>query len=241
MPLPTPPDVVLPFAASGVRNAIPVPSQISITPGAASLTDGFPPLTMTPIPSGGIPPAGKDMNGILYELSASVAWLQQGGGFKYSAAMVAQNGGYPVGAFLRSSADASLYWYNTVAANTNDPDVTSTGWVGWRPAGSEYLAATASAGTTHNAAPTGFNTSVGTLDVNPSSGDATWTGLAAGAEGQRIVISNVGATYAFNLLALNAGSSAANQFRAAADMALLPGMTLQLQYSIGAGKWIVIP
>ena len=39
--------LVLPFAASGAKNAIPVASQIGIVAGAASLTDGFPPLTRT--------------------------------------------------------------------------------------------------------------------------------------------------------------------------------------------------
>ena len=34
---------------SGKTYPIPVPSQIAITPGAASFTDGFPPLTRTPL------------------------------------------------------------------------------------------------------------------------------------------------------------------------------------------------
>jgi hypothetical protein len=34
----------LAFAADGAKNVIPVPSQIPYTPGAASFTDGFPPL-----------------------------------------------------------------------------------------------------------------------------------------------------------------------------------------------------
>ena len=52
----TPPQLTQAFAFSGTKNLIPVPSQIGITPGAASFTDGFPPLTATPIGSGGIPP-----------------------------------------------------------------------------------------------------------------------------------------------------------------------------------------
>ncbi|SAL70749.1 hypothetical protein AWB71_04308 [Caballeronia peredens] len=37
----------IPFALNGQRNVIPQESQIGITKGAASLNDGFPPLTMT--------------------------------------------------------------------------------------------------------------------------------------------------------------------------------------------------
>ena len=67
----------IPFAngaGSGYIRQIPVTSQISITPGAASLTDGFPPLTFIPEGSGGIPPFGQDMNGILKEITAWIQW-----------------------------------------------------------------------------------------------------------------------------------------------------------------------
>jgi hypothetical protein len=37
-----PDKLYLPFASAGGRNTIPVGSQIGITAGAASLTDGFP-------------------------------------------------------------------------------------------------------------------------------------------------------------------------------------------------------
>src|SRR6202044_4157521 len=52
---------------------IPVPSQISTTVNAASFTDGFPPSTMTPEASGGLPFFGQDMNGILYMITAYCA------------------------------------------------------------------------------------------------------------------------------------------------------------------------
>lgn len=69
-----PSKVPLPFANSGTKNAIPTASQIGVTPGAASLTDGFPPLTMTPLASGGVPPAGADFNGILNLITAIQQW-----------------------------------------------------------------------------------------------------------------------------------------------------------------------
>jgi hypothetical protein len=68
---------------------IPVPSQEGITPGAASYTDGFPPLCATPVASGGIPPSKADMNGILYGMSAVDVWMCAGGGFPYNSAFSA--------------------------------------------------------------------------------------------------------------------------------------------------------
>lgn len=241
---PTPPRVVEPFAKNAVGPyitlPIPVPSQTGITPGAASYDDGFPPLNMTDPASGGIPPSGADMNGILYTLSAWCAALQAGQAAKFDATAATAFGGYKVGAMLASTT-LGLFWYNTLDGNTTNPDVDATDWIGWRPAGSLYLAVVAAAGLSNNVAPVGFNDSVNTMDVDPAAGDSTWSGLAAGAEGQRLVISNTGSTYSLTLLALSGSSTAPNQFRSAADITLLPQMTIQLQYSVGAGKWIVIP
>lgn len=115
--------LVLPFAASGNKNGIPVTSQIGITPGAASLADGFPPLTMTPVTAGGVPPSGLDMNGILYEMSAVVRWANAGGGYPFDSDFASDTnvGGYPKGARVLR-ADGSGYWFNTVDGNTTDPD-----------------------------------------------------------------------------------------------------------------------
>ena len=120
----------LAFAASGSKNTIPVDSQVGITPGAASLTDGFPPLTRTPISAGGVPPSGLDMNGILYEMSASLRWANAGGGYAYDGpfATDANVNGYPKGARVMR-ADAGGYWLSTVENNTTDPDAGGAGWV----------------------------------------------------------------------------------------------------------------
>ena len=67
-----PSKLTMPFANSGSKNTVPVPSQIGITAGAASYTDGFPPLTMTPVAAGGVPPSGLDMNGHLTSLGYTV-------------------------------------------------------------------------------------------------------------------------------------------------------------------------
>lgn len=120
------------FADSGTKNTIPVASQIGITPGAASLTDGFPPLTMTPIASGGVPPSGADMNGILYEISAHIKWMNAGGSYPYDAAFSTAIGGCPLGALLLK-ADGSGFWLSTVDGNTSDPDAAGAGWLEFSP------------------------------------------------------------------------------------------------------------
>ena len=108
---------------------VPVASQIGITPGAASFTDGFPPLTRTALGAGGIPPSGEDMNGILYQITQLLAWSCSGGFYQYNSTQSAAIGGYPVGAILQSSDGASL-WLNLTANNTGNPDSgSSTGWL----------------------------------------------------------------------------------------------------------------
>ncbi len=126
--------LVLPFANGGGKTTIPVASQVGITAGAASLTDGFPPLTRTPIAAGGVPPSGLDMNGILYELSAILRWVNAGGGYAYDGTFATDSnvGGYPKGARIMRS-DGLGYWFNTVENNTTDPEVAGAAAAGWVP------------------------------------------------------------------------------------------------------------
>ena len=130
----TPGKLVLPFANNGAKNTIPTASQIGITAGAASLTDGFPPLTRTPIAAGGVPPSGLDMNGILYELSAILRWANAGGGYAYDATFAGDSNvnGYPKGARIMRS-DGLGYWFNTVENNTTDPEAAGAAAAGWVP------------------------------------------------------------------------------------------------------------
>jgi len=123
-----PAGVPLPFANSGTKNAIPTPSQIGITPGAASLTDGFPPLTMTPIAAGGVPPSGADFNGIFNLITAVQQWQSAGGIFKYDSDFSTAIGGYPAGAVLMST-DNKTQWLNLADNNETDPD--SGGAANW--------------------------------------------------------------------------------------------------------------
>jgi hypothetical protein len=122
MQLSSPPTLVpLPFADSGTKNVI--PEAASPTPGLASLTTGFPPVTMTPLAAGGIPPAGQDMNGILNLITQTIRWANAGGGFKYDSTFAtdANVGGYPQGAVLLRG-DGAGYWLNLADNNQTNPE-----------------------------------------------------------------------------------------------------------------------
>ncbi|MGF6444407.1 hypothetical protein [Paraburkholderia youngii] len=122
----------VPFAQNGQRNDIPQQSQIGTTKGAASLVDGFPPATMTDPLKGGIPPFGKDVNGILYLLALTARWAQLGGsfGFDGSFANDPNVNGYPKGSVLLR-ADLSGFWFNLADSNTTDPDATDGSARNW--------------------------------------------------------------------------------------------------------------
>jgi hypothetical protein len=122
-----PSKVPLPFANSGTKNAIPTASQIGVTAGAASLTDGFPPLTFTPIASGGVPPSGADFNGVLNLITAVQQWQCAGGSFKFDAAFAASVGGYPKGAVLIKATNDG-FWISTTDSNSANPDTGGAGW-----------------------------------------------------------------------------------------------------------------
>lgn len=120
--------IQVPFAQSGPKNVVPVPSQVSITPGAASFTTGFPPLTMTPIAAGGVPPFGQDMNGVLFDATGWARWQAAGGMVAYDAAFSAAVGGYPKGATLAAASGVGM-WLSTDENNTTNPDAGGAGWV----------------------------------------------------------------------------------------------------------------
>ena len=124
-----PSKIPLPFAyaaGSGFVNPIPTPAQSG---GKASLHDGFPPVNFTPIGSGGIPPWGSDMNGILNEITAIQQWQEAGGFFPYDPTFSAIISGYPKGAILQSSTQAGL-WVSTAENNSTDPDSgSSANWL----------------------------------------------------------------------------------------------------------------
>lgn len=118
--------IVLPFGSSGSKNTIPVNS--TGTPGQASFEDGFPDETMIPVTSGGVPPAGKDFNGIFFDESSISRWVSAGAGFPWDSAFSAAVGGYPKGAQVLQASGLG-YWLSIADNNTTDPDTGGAGWV----------------------------------------------------------------------------------------------------------------
>lgn len=237
------PDVMVkPFGANAgpdfITFPIPTASRIAVIPGAASLTDGFPPLTMAdPASQGGVLPFGQDMNGILFWLASYCVWLQSGGGFYFDEAFATANGGYAEGAQLQSTTNAALQWLNTVDGNMTDPDDPdyAAGWIALT-AGGEYLSTAASAGSTHNFNPPGFTPAVSYIDIDTAAGDATITGIDGGFNGRKLIITNTGA----NLLTLSTTGSSdpENQFRLPSDFFVVQNQSVSLEYVGAIAKWI---
>jgi len=230
-------------AAAGANITFPIPPDPTVTPGAASLELGFPPITMVdPVSQAGIPPFGQDFNGIFKQITAYLVWLQSGGGFFFSQDFVDENGGYMEGAVLQSATDKTRFWISTADDNETDPDDPGTA-EDWIPVGSGqgYLTVAVPAGTSHDLDPAGYGPSTDVIDIDISAGNATVTGLKAGYNGQRIVATPVNGPGNLLTLAALTGSDPANQFRVPADMIFPNNNSIQLQYSTGVGCWIVMP
>lgn len=116
-------------AGAGYIRPIPVASQIGVQNGAASLADGFPPLTFLAVNAGGVPPFGQDMNGLLNQVTAGIQWEQVGGQPVYNATYANAIGGYPNGAVLQSG-DGTGFWRNTADNNKTDPDAGPASFTG---------------------------------------------------------------------------------------------------------------
>jgi hypothetical protein len=115
-------------AGAGFIRPVPNASQIHVTPGAASFSDGFPPLTFTPVAAGGVPPFGADMNGVLNQVTAWERWQQAGGPIRYDPTFQGAIGGYPAEARVGSNTVPNLIWQSTADNNLTNPDAGGGGW-----------------------------------------------------------------------------------------------------------------
>ena len=120
--MPQPKLLSKPWASDGLKNNIPAERNGGLAQEAATYAEGFPSITMTPISVGGKPPSGKDMNGVLNEISAHTVWQNQGGRYRFDQAFCDAIGGYPKGAvLLNDKGDAeyiSLVEQNRINFNT---------------------------------------------------------------------------------------------------------------------------
>lgn len=97
------------------------------SPNSATYSVGFPPVTMQPLSSGGLPPKGSDFNGIFYDITDNIVFQTQGNAYPYNAAYATEIGGYPLNA--RIAIDNGDIVRSTIASNTNNPNTDMTGWV----------------------------------------------------------------------------------------------------------------
>ena len=126
MPLPIPKFIKTAFANIGLRNNIPETTN-NIT-GAAGYDRGFGEINMLPEGAGGIPPDGKDFNGIFFDISSAIRYLQSGVEFPFDQDFATAIGGYEIGAIVSDSSDKSLLWINGTASNTAFP----SGWTSFK-------------------------------------------------------------------------------------------------------------
>jgi len=128
MSLTVPSKISIPFAESGSRNVINANLEAGDASNKATYTYGFPQITMTPKASGGLPPFGRDMNGILYSVTAMLQYMQAGGQYTYDASFATAIGGYNQGALVQQ-ADLSGIWVSTADNNTSNPETTGADWM----------------------------------------------------------------------------------------------------------------
>lgn len=103
-----------------------------------------------------------------------------------------------------------------------------------------FMTVASPAGVSNNVALPGFNPYTKIVDVATNAGNAQWTGMLPGVNGQRVVITNTGPNQ-LRLDAMNAGSAPANQFREGFNTSLLTNTSIELLYSTDVNKWLVIP
>jgi len=123
------------FGVNGNKNTIPVDSSTTtLNNGQATMDSGFPPITMIALSAGGIPPGGRDFNGILYSVSLKQQWQDSGMAYPFNADFSTAISGYPKGARVPNSA-LTGFWLNTTDGNTSTPEVGSSTLTGWVPSG----------------------------------------------------------------------------------------------------------
>ncbi|WP_447887713.1 glycine-rich domain-containing protein [Serratia fonticola] len=121
----SPKKIPTPFASEGDKREIPITTNP--IPGAASYTDGFPPLTRLALSAGGVPPSGFDFNGVFNDITNAIRWLNAGSGYSFDSEFSSSIGGYPKGAILLNSAKTG-FWMSSVENNTANPDSGGAGW-----------------------------------------------------------------------------------------------------------------
>lgn len=174
-------------AGSAYTRVIPQASQIGIQSCAASLTDGFPPLTFIPSTAGGCPPFGQDFNGILKQITQWSQWQAAGAPTLYSSAFSGAIGGYPKGTVLANASTVGCWWLSIVDNNGSNPDASGSNWLGFcsggGPVGYNAALSTANSGYPKGTLllNSGLNSfwlsTVNSNTTNPDAAGAGWVNL----------------------------------------------------------------
>ena len=117
--------IITPWAESGLKN--PIPPAANPATGRAGFDQGFSAINMTAKEAGGIPPFGQDFNGIFYEVTNILRYMQAGGQSTFDAALATATGGYPKGAMVLGDDGVSAYT-NKVDSNSSNPNSGGSGW-----------------------------------------------------------------------------------------------------------------
>lgn len=127
--------IPVPFANgadSAYVNNIPQTRASGDPQNKATWNIGFPPITMQPVDAsgtGGIPPSGADMNGVLNTLSSHAYTAQYGVSYDWDSNIASNLGGYPSGAIVAypvgNDTNKTLY-LSLQENNTSNP--TSGAW-----------------------------------------------------------------------------------------------------------------
>lgn len=125
MSVPEPSKILTPWATSGLKNTI--PAAANPVTGNAGYDQGFPAINMTPKEAGGIPPFGQDFNGVLYEITNILRYMQAGGAQTYNATLSTAIGGYPKGATVIGTDGVSEY-RSLIDSNTSNPNSGGSDW-----------------------------------------------------------------------------------------------------------------
>ncbi|EOF5040222.1 hypothetical protein ACK1M2_001740 [Providencia rettgeri] len=124
--------IPVPFANSGIKDDIPKVKSTSMSDEKASWEAGFPEATMLPVYAGGLPPDGKDFNGVLNQISENIVFQSKGGRYKFDPDFALSIGGYPKGATLQTNDESAEYQSlinnNLVNFNTATPEEIAQAW-----------------------------------------------------------------------------------------------------------------
>jgi len=117
--------IITPWAESGLKS--PIPPAANPATGRAGFDQGFSAINMTAKEAGGIPPFGQDFNGIFFQITEILRYMQAGGRPTFDAALATAIGGYPKGALVLGSDGVSVYT-NIVDSNISNPNSGGSGW-----------------------------------------------------------------------------------------------------------------